>query len=82
MKTAEDWRRCVSNLHHAIERLQATTDDIPPELAALKDRPASDVALLLERHLTTFGDYTVALSCLQAHLAKLGIIPIQGGAQD
>nr|WP_321984661.1 hypothetical protein [uncultured Lichenicoccus sp.] len=82
MKTAENWRRCVVNLQHATERLQATTDEIPPELAALETRPASDVAILLERHLTTFGDYTVALSCLQALLATHGIVPAQGGKKN
>ncbi len=76
MKTAENWRRCVVNLRHATERLQATADAIPPELASPGTWPASDVAALLERHLTTFGDYTVALSCLQALLAAHGTAPV------
>ena len=82
MKSDESWRRCVVNLQHATERMQATADAIPPELTPAMSRSSPEMAALLERHLITFGDYTVALSCLHAVLATHGIVAALQASED
>ncbi|WP_428377890.1 hypothetical protein [Lichenicoccus sp.] len=82
MKTAENWRRCVVNLQHATERMQATADAISPELPDRGACTIPDIEIVLARHLTTFGDYTVALSCLHALLAAHGIVPVRHTTDD
>ncbi len=58
---AARWRSVVRHLHHGAECLQATADDIPPELPA-----RADLALrtMFARHSEALADHSVAVSCL------------------
>lgn len=64
---AERWQSVVRHVRDGAERLQATADDIPPELVLGAD---PDLRGLLARHARAFADYTVALNCLGALVAE------------
>ena len=68
---AKRWRSAVTNLRLETERVQATADDIPSEVA-LVDGHRSRPALFdpLCRHIHAFASYTTALNCVQALLVE------------
>lgn len=65
---AQRWRSAVVNLRLGAERVQATADDLPLDLA---DASWACVGHSdpLRRHMSAFADYTTALNCIQVLLA-------------
>ena len=61
------WRAVVRHVRDGAARLQATADDIPPELVP---RAVPDLQDLFARHAEAFADYTVALNCMRALIAE------------
>lgn len=70
----ERWRSAVASLRLETERVQATADDIPLEVA-LVDGHRSRPGILdpLCRHIHAFNTYTTALLCVQALLAEYDV---------
>ncbi len=65
---ARRWRSAVVNLRLGAERVQATADHLPLDLAdasLLRVDPSDP----LRRHMSAFADYTTALNCIQTLLA-------------
>ncbi len=69
---ARHWRSAVVNLRLGAERVQATADDLPLDVAvagaSLVRVGHSDP---LRRHMNAFADYTTALNCIYVLLATL-----------
>ena len=64
---AERWRAVVRHVRDGAERMQATADDIPPELVLGAD---PGLRGLLARHVEAFADYAVALNCLRVLITE------------
>jgi hypothetical protein len=65
------WRSAVVNLRLGAERVQATADDLPLDLALAAGASLVRVGQSdpLRRHMNAFADYTTALNCIQVLLA-------------
>ncbi len=59
------------NLRLGAERVQATADDLPLDLADASWACAGQ-SDPLRRHMSAFADYTTALNCIQILLASHG----------
>ena len=64
---AERWRSVVRRVQDGVERLQATADEIPPDVGQNAD---PGLRGSFTRHIEAFADYTVALNCLHALIAE------------
>ncbi|MGI4954040.1 MAG: hypothetical protein ACRYGM_19735 [Janthinobacterium lividum] len=68
---AQRWQLIAAQVKNGADRLQATTDVLPPEFNMVD---AAVIQALLSRHAQALVDHMVAVNCLAGLLAECVII--------
>lgn len=70
---AKRWQEAVARLRLETEVLQATADELPPDVECTADQELwPDPLHLLRCHVSAFHNYTTALTCVQVLLRQYG----------